>query len=280
MVKIDACSKHLWTNNMHFHHSIEMGSEGEFWAPSVIYPPASAHSMLNGMFRDDALTKLNDQGEALEVRSLTEILEGNGYRGLLFGVRNFRLQEEKDLLHLNDITPAKEEDGKYWKKGDLLLSIRNLSSVALYRPSTNKILWLKTGPWLNQHDANFLGDSKISVFGNDIVRGRGIYNQSNASEIYIINLEDGSVTTPYSKVLIDLEFRSLTEGRSRVLQDGSVFIEESNYGRLMKISTDRLLWSFVNRYSSEKVGKVSWSRYLTAREAEEAIQFLRNTSCD
>jgi hypothetical protein len=281
MVKIDACSRHLWTNNMHFHHSIETDSDGNYWVPAVIHPPVEGKTILAGKYRDDALAKLNADGEILELISLARILEESGYRGLLFGVRTFGkglLDPDKDLLHLNNIFPAKE-DSKYWKKGDLLLSIRNLSSVALYRPASNRILWLRTGPWLNQHDARFTGKSKISVFGNDNVRDQGIYNQGGVSKIYIIDLEDGSITSPYSKLLAELEFRSPTEGRSRVLEDGTVYIEESNYGRLIKISANELLWSYINRYSSEKVGKVSWSRYLTAEETQTAIQNLRSISC-
>ena len=45
----------------------------------------------------------------------------------------------KDPLHLNDIEPVLY-DGNYMKKGDLLLSVRNISLIILYRPSNNKIL--------------------------------------------------------------------------------------------------------------------------------------------
>ena len=42
-------------------------------------------------------------------------------------------------------------------KNDLVISLRNLSTILVYRPST-KIKWLKTGPWINNHDAQYLGD--------------------------------------------------------------------------------------------------------------------------
>jgi hypothetical protein len=281
LVKIDACSRHIWTNNTHFHHSIEFDGNHDIWATAVTYPPSADTTIMGGRYRDDALARLNTDGEILELRSLTSIMIQNGYRGLLYGIRDFGTTNQKhpiDLFHLNDITPALY-DGRFWKKGDLLLSMRNLSSVALYRPSTNRILWIKTGPWLNQHDVNFLGDSKITVFGNDHIRGLDIYNKDNISEIYIFDLQSGEISTPYTKQLIELAIRSPTEGRSRVMDDGGVFIAESNFGRLVKLSEKGLQWSYVNRYGPNEVGKISWCRYLTADEVREAIAHLGSVDC-
>ena len=55
-------------------------------------------------------------------------------------------------------------DGKFWKSGDVFLSLRNQSMILLYRPSTNKIIWKGTGPFFRQHDVDVLNDHKISIF--------------------------------------------------------------------------------------------------------------------
>ena len=74
---------------------------------------------------------------------------------------------------------------------DHVLSIRKLSTVALVQPDSGKIKWLKTGPWLNQHDVNPLGNDRYSIFGNDVVRGFKKGNKPFAhikdgvSEIYV-----------------------------------------------------------------------------------------------
>ena len=39
--------------------------------------------------------------------------------------------------------------------------------ILLYRPSTNKIIWKKTGPFFHQHDVNILDNHRISVFNNN-----------------------------------------------------------------------------------------------------------------
>ena len=41
--------------------------------------------------------------------------------------------------------------------------------LVLYRPSNNKIIWYKSGPWLNQHDASFMKNGNILLFDNNII---------------------------------------------------------------------------------------------------------------
>ena len=57
-------------------------------------------------------------------------------------------------------------DDKYVKKGDIAFSSRHLSTVFLYRPD-EKIIWLKSGPWLAQHDIDYLGEGIFSIYGNN-----------------------------------------------------------------------------------------------------------------
>ena len=54
----------------------------------------------------------------------TEILIENGLINRVFTQDKY----SKDPLHLNDIEPIKT-DGEYWDRGDLFLSLRNLSFI-------------------------------------------------------------------------------------------------------------------------------------------------------
>ena len=51
-----------------------------------------------------------------------------------------------DPIHLNDIEPALS-DTMYWEKGDVFLSVRYLSAIIHYRPSSNKVINYITGPF-------------------------------------------------------------------------------------------------------------------------------------
>ena len=94
------------------------------------------------------------KGKIIEERSLAQILIDNGYIGLLFGTI-----WQEDRIHLNDAEYIKETDG-FVQRGDIMMSARNISTVLLYRPSENRIVWLKTGPFLNQHDIDYIGEGK------------------------------------------------------------------------------------------------------------------------
>jgi len=254
-----------------FHHSNEIDHEGNIWTPSVVYP----HSFEKlGNFRDDSIAKISPSGEVLFNKSVAEILVENGYRGLL-AVSGIGGQKGEDPIHLNDIQPALT-DSDHWEKGDLLLSLRHRSTVMLYRPSTNKILWLKTGPWTNQHDMNFVDDHTISVFGNDVIFGE-LFDGHNS--VYFYDFKTNVVSEPYQKIMKEMEVRTLTEGRGTPLLGGDLFIEETNNGRTLKVSKDKVQWEYVNRIDKDTIAMSSWSRYLTQQEAKPILAQLKDNSC-
>jgi len=149
------------------------------------------------------------------------------------------------------------------------LSIRNLSTVLLYRPSQDKIIWLKTGPWLSQHDVNILDNGHYSIFGNDVFY-INIKKKSNKykyesidpiSNIYIYDPINNIVKTPYTKILNELKMKSNTRGRSKILANGDVFIEETDSQRIMRVSKNKVRWIYVNDLG-ETYGTLHWSRYI------------------
>ena len=149
----------------------------------------------------------------------------------------------------------------------------------MYRPKTNKIIWLKTGPWLNQHDVDFVGESKISVFGNDNIRDMADIPFKGHNQVYIYDLEKSIVTVPYSDMLKKLEVRSKTEGLQEILDNGDVFIEEQNYGRILRISQDKVIWEYTVKVDDNSLGMVHWSRYLTDEKIKQILPTLVGSNC-
>ena len=118
-------------------------------------------------FKDDGISKISTDGKIMLQKSVSQILIENGYKHLLFGHQEFK----SDPIHLNDIQPVLK-DTKYFKKGDLFLSLRNLSFIILYRPSTNTIIKIISGPFSNQHDVDIINDKQISIFNNNTINGK------------------------------------------------------------------------------------------------------------
>ena len=138
-----------------------------------------------------------------------------------------------------------------------------------------------SGPWMNQHSVEFVDDHRISVFNNNVI-GRHQYDfisQKDHNTVVVYNFKNGGTSEPFKNVLNEARPRTRTQGRARILPDGELFIEESNYGRQMRFSVDRLMWSRVNKYDGESVAMLGSSRYLTNSEAEGPVKAIKLKFC-
>ncbi|QNI92928.1 arylsulfotransferase family protein [Synechococcus sp. BOUM118] len=284
---IDGCSDLTFQNDdKYFHHSIETDIEGNTWVPSNIYPQTLPEKIVGrdvtdeGGTYEDGITKLSPSGEILFQRSLTQIFIDNHLENQLFGYGHHYM---RDPLHLNDIQPV-DFDGEYWKKGDVFLSLRNQSTIALYRPSTNKIIWNLKGPFFNQHDVDILDDHRISIFNNRMQKS---YNEKlnvdGNNEVIIYNFKTGQYSLYLNDSLIKNDVRTKNGGLSEILPNGDLFIEESNYARTLYFNSDgSLRWTHVNRAGNGIVYRVGWSRILhTDKDIKITKNFLKSRGkCD
>ena len=275
MAKIDKNSKLLWLkNDKNYHHTLEADAENNIYVCSRPFE-SEQYDFLPGEFEtykntllDDHITVLNaTTGQESFSKSVIEVLLENGYEDLLV----YKGQIISDPIHLNDIQPALS-GSTYWDKGDLLISCRNLSTVFLYRPKTNKILWLRHGPWYTQHDVDFYGEDKIVVFGNDVIREESVIDpritDSNLSfnkkrphnEIYVYNFSTDSITTPFHRLMKAENIRTITSGRCDILPNGDIFIEETNQGRIIIGDSTTKKIEYVKRLDQDHVSSLFWSR--------------------
>ena len=272
--KIDVCAQDVWSIDSHdFHHSNEVGPDGNFWIPTVI-KPSPLHQKY-GKYKDDGIAKVSQDGKLLSVFSVADILVRHGYRAIAFGSGEYHWNN----IHLNDIEPALYST-KYWDKGDILVSMRHPSTVFLYRPRTDEILWLKTGPWIAQHDADFLGESKVVIYGNDHVRGKGEKPFIDGiNNVYVYDFSTDTVLLPYKSSMTKADVRTEYEGLQEILPNGDVFIEEQTRGRLLRLSYDEIVWEYTYRISDIYLGMPKWSRYLTEDQVNHILPVIDANDC-
>ena len=276
LIKIDKNSELEWMKDDEFyHHSNEEDIDGNVWVCVRYYPYKIDEKYVGdelNTYSDDGIRRISSNGEILFDKSVSEIFIENDMEYLLFSTTGFK----KDPIHLNDIQPV-EKDTKYWKKGDVFLSFRHQSMVMLYRPKTNEIIWKGIGKFYHQHDVDILDDSRISIFNNnskntfsgDIVDGN--------NRVVIYDFETEKYSYHLEKSLKKEDVRTITEGRSQILPNGDLFIEETNYGRLLYFNSDgSLRWTHVNRSKKGNVYLVQWSRILYENEDIEKVnRFLK-----
>ena len=265
--KIDFCSNIIW-QNFHdwFHHSLEVDTDENIWASTHLFPYHINRSFVgNGSpshkgFLDDAIVKLSKTGKIIFEKSVSQILIDNGLEPLLFSIGTPHFSS--DPIHLNDIQPVLF-DSAFMKKGDVFLSLRHQSMVILYRPSTNKIIWKSFGKVFHQHDVDILDGNKISIFNNNSKNSVNGDFVDGHNEIITYDFSTGQYSSYLKGGLDANNVQTKTQGLSEILPNGDLFVEETNYGRLLYFNNDgKLIWSYLNRSSKGYVGLLTWSRIL------------------
>ena len=280
MKKLDACSDLVWQTtpapDVQFHHGLEVDIDGNFWSLGrnrQRLHPSIVESSAGRPYVDNTIVKLSSDGEVLFTKSISDILRENDLGYLLWGTEFSAYFV--DWMHANDVQPA-YSDTKYWKKGDLLISLHSPSLVFLYRPSTNQLIWHSVGYARAQHDPDFVDSSRISIFDNDppfntrpprppvdsSVVDKSVWSKGH-SQVIIYDFATEKYSTYLNASLQENELRAGSQGRSEILPNGDLFLEETKQGRTLYFNADgSLRWSHVNRAKDGNVYVLAWSRIL------------------
>ncbi len=269
LFKIDFCSNLEWVNDeVVFHHSRMLDHDKNIWSPIELIPQSDLvkNYKIND-YKDDAIAKINSDGKILYKKSVTEILIENN----IFP-KNFAFSSAKsnqiDPIHLNDIEPALY-DTKFWKKGDVFLSVRKQSAIIHYRPKTNELINYITGPFAWQHDVDIISNKEISIFNNN-----DFYENNEYSEVVIYDFEKKNFRKIHNNQLKKNNFKTDSNGLSQILNDGSLMVEETVHGRILFFDKDgNKEWEFINKDENGDIGRVTWSRII---EDEDMIKSLKN----
>jgi hypothetical protein len=253
--RIDGCGRPRWVIDGIFHHSLERAADGSLWIPYRL--TRSNVPNVGAKFADEALAQVDEKGRLIRVERLIDILDRNDLGGLWRG-RPY----EEDPFHLNDIEPVLTS-GPYWRQGDVILSLRNMSLLALYRPSAGRILWTRAGPWSAQHDVSILDGHRIMVFDNHVSWGATGRRVDGNSRLLIYDFATDKLSSPLATTFQRRGILTATQGRATPLSNGDVMVEETERGQLMRIAPDgSLRWRYVSADPSGRRLWLSWSRYL------------------
>ena len=219
--KLDLCNNLNWVNSEErYHHSVEVDHDGNYWTPSFFEPYSKTmqkYRKRTGLL-DDAITKISSDGKTLYKKSIFDIL----IEGKI--IKYNQLYIDNDPFHLNDIQPTLK-DTDHWKKGDLFLSLRNINTIVLYRPSEDKVVKIITGPFFMQHDVDIVSDHEISIFNNNTLYTKSGPKTENIN-ILIYNFKNNSFNKIFDESINEIEIKTGAGGLSDFLNDGSILIEE------------------------------------------------------
>ena len=241
LVKLDKDSRVVWKLARNTHHAVTVAEDGTIWVPSLNYR-AQGMAELPGFepwFYEDTILKVSPDGEVLD--EISVLLAMRSLPGLLPP-----RSETFDPTHLNDIelvTPELAAAFPMLKVGDLLVSLRNVSSLVAIDAETKMARWAMAGSFRRQHDPDLLPNGHILVFdnlGGDPACGRS----------RILELDPVTQAIVWSYAGCNGErFYSEAWGEQQLLPNGNVLITESYGGRVFEVTREgqpRVVWSWVN----------------------------------
>ena len=261
LVRMDRCGRVEWKLPRETHHIFVTDREGNLWVPSRKQRDEAVERFpgIPPPFQEEYVLKISPDGTVLQEISVLDAIFRSRYEGLLFanGAHDSTLDVplSGDFTHLNDVevlSPELAPVFPMFEEGDLLLSMRNLNLLMVMNPDTGQIKWAQTGPYLRQHDPDFLPTGQISVFDNR--RDGSSAKRFGGSRILTINPASHRVTTLYGAQPGE-SFHTETRGEQQQLPNGNLLISESDNGYAFEVDPGgNVVWSYVNRWTDGTVG--------------------------
>lgn len=278
--RVTADYKVLWEQTSIWpHHAKNLDKEGNIWLstyPTVYYGTGKyTHVGREVSFKDEFINKIDvETGEVLYEKSVAQILADNGMSNYLLKSGNIF-----DPIHVNDVEPALKTT-PFYNEGDLFISAKHLSAIMHYRPSTDELIDIIHGPFKNQHDVDFFGDSSIVFFNNNDYGvnknnyegpakdpSKVIFAGDLYSEIVEYNFVTRKFSFPLQEVFREHEIFTATEGLQQFFGKNYCFVEEQNPGILWIIKEGEVVYKNVQASQHDGFHHLpNWTTILTDYE--------------
>ena len=264
-----------WRVRGAFHHSIESDANSNLWVCGNAEPESSSNQKSkknhsNKVFEDQILVKISPSGKILQSISVADLILNSGLEYLLYGSSNPNVNY--DPIHLNQITPIISDSGVF-KKGQILVSLRNLSTILLVDPDSQTVVWHGSGNWMNQHCVMPVGPSTISVLDNhSFASGEYWLNSAWRTRIVTHNIETGKAAEIRFNGESPRDFHIPVEGRALPVNSDNWMIEDCLQGTIMIFRNQKLIFKWSNLYPDGTVGITSWCRYMSSETVPEFLQ--------
>jgi hypothetical protein len=247
LIKVDRNSKLLWKHLGGEHHDLAVADDG-----SIYTLTRRAHMVpeINSRMPilEDFVTILDKDGNPIREFSIIDAFENSPFSA---APEARDIPARGDVYHTNaieildgslaDVIPA-------FKRGNLLLSMRQLSTIAVVDIETEQVVWVAAGLWCEQHDPEMLDNGNIMVFDNKGANGRSRVVEFDPVTRELEWTYGGDQQT---------DFFTQMCGANHRLPNGNTLITESDYGRAFEVTPDReIVWEYVNPHFAGKDGNL------------------------
>lgn len=230
--RADAAS---WLDEPGAHHDVSIGADGLI---HVLTRRAHVVPRINPSqaILEDYITVLSPEGEVVDELSLLEAFERSVFKTLLRDAA-----DRGDIFHTNTLEVfdgSHADRAPIFKRGNALVSLRELHAIAIVDMETREVVWAISGLARGQHQPTLLDDGNMLLFDN--------YFDDQASRVIEFDPLTQQIQWAYPGST-GVDFFSATCGSNQRLANGNTLITETDRGRAFEVNeAGEIVWEFLN----------------------------------
>lgn len=276
IVKLDKDSNVIWSYLGQTHHDLDIGADGRIYALTheMRRKTFEKHKQITVPRLDDFLVVLSPQGQELKKVSILDALVNSKYAWLLNRVPWYN---KHDFIHTNNVDVLEGTEAEvlpFAAEGQVLISFRDIDTIAVLDLEKEEIVWALRGSWIAQHDPDVLPSGHILLYDN-----LGGFGEGGRSRILEIDPISGGIVWRYEGNA-EQPFFSEARGAQQRLPNGNTLISETAGGRIFEVTANgRIVWEFLNPVRAEHpdngkpiVPIVSWAQRIAPESLEPSFQ--------
>ncbi len=267
LIRLDWSSNIKWTKRIGAHHDVAIGKNGDLYVPVCKRKLVFWHGIPVPIVYHQ-IVALSSEGKIRKKVCVYEMVKEHiplskitkPYVGMLKLLKpknmlilckniltSFRLdtgsilggETHFDIIHLNSIEIMDKNIEGFCRKGDWLISMRELDLIGIVDTKNEKFTWSwGPGELDMQHHPTLLENGNVLIFDNGWRRG--------FSRIVELNPLTKKIVWEY-KSDPPQQFFTYNKGGNQRLPNGNTLITESNEGRVFEITKDgKVVWEFYN----------------------------------
>ena len=250
LIKLDWNSAVIWDTPGRFHHDVHIHDPDALYTLTreIIELP---HDLGPLPIIDDAITVVSHDGEIIKRLSIYALFGDDlDPRRLDAVAKRWSEIEDRDavrfddssmydLFHSNSIEVITQDIEGFARRGQVLISIRELDTIAVVDLATQEVVW-RWGPGevQAQHQPTLLENGHLLIFDNGTRR--------RWSRVLELDPVTRTIEWEYTADPKDTFFSAIRGGSER-LPNGNTLITESDRGRVFEVSpSGDILWEFWN----------------------------------
>jgi len=247
LVKLDRRSRVVWTYDERAHHDLQVLPDERI---VTLTRKVNLRPEINPRLPvvEDFAVILSPEGLELVEVSVLNALQRAGPE---LAEHRDAMPRRGDLLHTNSVEwldGTMEGTLPAFEAGNLLVSFRETSSVAVLDLDERELVWAHRGPWKWQHHPRVLDERSLLVFDNVAAPETSAVVEFDVVREEVTEVYRGSPEAPFYSGLL---------GAAHRLPNGNTLIVESDEGRAFEVDADgEIVWAFRSPHRAGAAGEL------------------------